>query len=161
MQVDAAGWFQDATKLNHTEIAALLSKKHLAPPWWAQMVAVGYEQARGLRGRYQNCDTSFNASCSRTFDCGMKEIFRACAEDGARKKWLAGDKLVVSKANPGKNVRGKWDGASTVELRFTAKGPGKTQVVADHMNLQDSGDVEKMKAYWAQSFEKLREYISA
>lgn len=146
-------------KLEHTAIAELLSKKHHAPPWWGQMVAVGYEQARGLRGRYQNCDASFNAGCSRTFECSMDEIFRACAADAARKKWLTGDKLVISKANPGKNVRGNWNGESSLEFRFTAKGPGKTQVVVDHMKLADSADVEKMKAYWAKNLERLREQV--
>src|SRR5437660_241351 len=43
--LDAAG----AKKMTHQEIAAHLTEKHDVRPWWTQMIAVTYEQARGLR----------------------------------------------------------------------------------------------------------------
>jgi hypothetical protein len=43
--LDAAG----ARKMTHQEIVAHLRDKHDVRPWWQQMVAVTYEQARGLR----------------------------------------------------------------------------------------------------------------
>ena len=48
--LDRAG----ASTLAHKEIAALLNGKlGVASGWWSRMIAVGYEQARGLRDRYQ------------------------------------------------------------------------------------------------------------
>jgi hypothetical protein len=44
--LDRAG----ARRMPHEEIAALLARKFAVPGWWCQMVTVGYEQARGLRG---------------------------------------------------------------------------------------------------------------
>jgi len=41
--LDQAG----AKKLPHKGIALLLQQKHRLGDWWCQMVAVGYEQARG------------------------------------------------------------------------------------------------------------------
>src|SRR4051794_6251451 len=43
--LDAAG----AKKMTHREIVAHLRDKHDVRSWWQQMVAVTYEQARGLR----------------------------------------------------------------------------------------------------------------
>ena len=36
-------------KLDHKALVAHLDKRHRVDPWWRQMVAVSYEQARGLR----------------------------------------------------------------------------------------------------------------
>ena len=47
--LDAAG----ATGMAHADIARLLVDEHGVAGWWAQTVAVDYEQARGLRGRYE------------------------------------------------------------------------------------------------------------
>ena len=79
--------------------------------------------------------------------------------DSQRKTWLSSDKLLISKINENKTVRGAWDGASRVEIRFTPRGEGKTQIAVDHMNLADSAAVEKMKAFWAKNLEKLREKV--
>jgi hypothetical protein len=152
--LDKAG----AKKMNHTEITTVLQKKFGVPGWWCQMVAVGYEHSRGLRELHESCG-GFSASVSRTLGVAVKPLFAACADDKKRGAWLSGDKLAVSTARPEKAVRGAWDGASRLEIRFYPKGAAKTQVVIDHMKLASSSDVEKMKAYWSESLEKLREFV--
>ncbi len=159
-----AQWFaildkSGAAKFKHPEIADILYSKHKVPGWWAQMISVGYEQARGIRGKYESCNATFSANCSRTFACNVKDVFRAWANDSQRKTWLSSDKLSNSKVNENKTVRGAWDGASRVEIRFTPRGEGKTQIAVDHMNLADSAAVEKMKAFWAKNLENLREKV--
>jgi hypothetical protein len=47
--LDKAG----ARKMPHKDIACLVYEKHQVSGWWAQMVTVGYEQARGLRQKHQ------------------------------------------------------------------------------------------------------------
>src|SRR5919199_6695774 len=46
--LDKAG----AAKWPHKQIASFLHEQECGD-WWSQMVAVGYEQARGLRGKHQ------------------------------------------------------------------------------------------------------------
>lgn len=151
--LDKAG----AKKMNHAEITTVLHEKYGVPGWWCQMVAVGYEHSRGLRELHES-GAGFSASVSRTFDVALKPLFAACADDKKRGAWLKGDKLVVSTARPEKTVRGAWDGASRMEIRFYPKGAAKTQVVIDHMKLNSSADVGKMKEFWSESLERLREY---
>jgi hypothetical protein len=151
--LDKAG----AKKMNHSQITDVLQKKFDVPDWWCQMVAVGYEHSRGLRELHESC-AGFSASVSRTFGLALKPLFAACADDKKRRAWLSEDKLVVSTARPEKTVRGAWDGASRLEMRFYPKGAAKTQVVIDHMKLTSSADVEKMKAFWSENLERLREF---
>jgi hypothetical protein len=151
--LDKAG----AKKMNHTEITTVLHGKFGVPGWWCQMIAVGYEHSRGLRELHESC-AGFSASVSRTLGIGVKPLFAACADDKKRGAWLSEDKLAVSTARPEKAVRGAWDGASRLEIRFYPKGAAKTQVVIDHMKLASSSDVEKMKAFWSENLERLREF---
>jgi hypothetical protein len=151
--LDKAG----AKKMNHTEITTVLQKKFGVPGWWCQMVAVGYEHSRGIRQLHQS-SAGFSASVSRTLGVALKPLFAACADDKKRRAWLSEDKFVVSTARPEKTVRGAWDGASRLEIRFYPKGATKTQVVIDHMKLASSSDVERMKAFWSENLERLREH---
>jgi hypothetical protein len=153
--LDGAG----AKKMNHTEIATVLHEKYDVPGWWCQMVAVGYEHSRGLRELHQSA-AGFSASVSRTFDVAVKPLFAACADDKNRAAWLKGDKLVITTARPEKTVRGSWDGTSCMEIRFYPKGATKTQVVIDHMKLNNSDEVAKMKAFWSENLERLREFAA-
>lgn len=151
--LDKAG----AKKMNHTQITDVLHEKYGVPGWWCQMVAVGYEHSRGLRELHQS-SAGFSASVSRTFDVALKPLFTACADDKKRQAWLTGDKLLISTARPEKAVRGVWGGESRMEIRFYPKGATKTQVVIDHMKLESSADVERMKAFWSENLERLREF---
>jgi hypothetical protein len=151
--LDKAG----AKKMNHTEIATVLHEKYGVPGWWCQMVAVGYEHSRGLRQLHES-SAGFSAGVSRTLGVGVKELFAACADDKRRGAWLKGDKLVISTARPEKTVRGAWDGANRLEIRFYPKGATKTQIVIDHMKLASRAEVEKIKAFWSESLERLREF---
>jgi hypothetical protein len=157
-----AEWFPildkaSAKKMNHLQILSLMQEKFKVPGWWSQMVAVGYEHSRGLREIYESCG-GFSANISRTLAIGVKSLFAACADDKKRATWLKGDALVISTSRPGKTIRGAWNGASRLEIRFYSKGAAKTQVVIDHMKLSSGPEVEKMKAFWAQNLERLREF---
>lgn len=59
-QLDAA----DGHTIGHTAIAAWLVDAGV-DPWWAQSVAIGYEQSRGLRVPGQRSDGTFAVSASR------------------------------------------------------------------------------------------------
>ena len=151
--LDKAG----AKKMNHTQIFNLMQEKFKVPGWWSQMVAVGYEHSRGMREIYESCG-GFSANISRTLGIAVRPLFAACADDKKRAAWLKDDALVISTARPEKTIRGAWHVGSRLEIRFYPKGAEKTQVVIDHMKLNSRVDVEKMKAFWAENLERLREY---
>ena len=58
--LDKAG----ARTRSHARIAAFLRERQRLPSWWCQMVAVGYEQARGLRAKHERPD-GYAVSVSR------------------------------------------------------------------------------------------------
>ncbi len=54
----------DGRTIGHTAIAAHLVRVGV-DPWWAQGIAIGYEQSRGLRIPGQRSDGTFAVSASR------------------------------------------------------------------------------------------------
>jgi hypothetical protein len=154
-----AEWFKildkaGAKKMKHQEITAVLRERGVGP-WWNQMVAVGYEQERGLREKFQKCTGEFSASGSRTLAAPMAKAFAAWTDDKLRKKWLPDGKLEITTATPGKWVRGRW-GDSRLSVGFYAKGGAKTQVAVDHGKLADSKESAKMKDYWFAALNSLQ-----
>ncbi len=150
--LDKAG----AVKMSHKEIAALLGEKHKCPPWWRQMVAVGYEQERGLREKNQKSD-GFSASASKTIGVPVETLFAAWTDDKRRARWLPDVTLQIRKATPPKSVRISWgDGKTNVNANFYAKGEAKSQVALEHEKLSNQDEVTRKKAYWAEALERLK-----
>src|SRR5213080_5057440 len=81
--LDAAG----AKKMTHQEIVAHLHDKHSVRPWWTQMVAVTYEQARGLRDKHEKPE-GFEISVSSTIAAPVAKAYRAWSDEGTRKQCL-------------------------------------------------------------------------
>ena len=70
--LDRAG----AKKMTHQQIAAHLDEHCGVGPWWTQMVAVNYEQARGLRDKHQKPE-GFEISVSRTIAAPVGKALKA------------------------------------------------------------------------------------
>ena len=120
--LDAAG----ARAMDHQSIAAYLYKQLRLPGWWAQMVTVGYEQARGRRQKHQR-PSGYEISRSKTFDVPLAKLFAAWQDKQRRGRWLKEAKLVIRKATPNKSLRITWaDGKTSVEALFHAKGDNKS-----------------------------------
>ena len=149
--LDAAG----AKKMTHQEIAAHLSEKHGVRPWWTQMVAVTYEQARGLREKHEK-PQGFEISVSRTIDAPVGKAFKAWTVEKTRKQWLPAT-FEICKATTNKSLRITWeDGNTSLAVAFLPKGAGKSQVVAQHGKLPDAKAAAKMKKFWAEALERLK-----
>ena len=101
--LDKAG----ARKKSHREIAEFLHAHHALASWWAQMVAVGYEQARGRRQKHQKPD-GFEVSVSRTIAAPVAAAFAAWKDAAQREKWLPRTPLAIRKATPHKSIRIRW-----------------------------------------------------
>jgi uncharacterized protein YndB with AHSA1/START domain len=154
--LDAAG----AKKMSHQEIVAHLSEKHGVRPWWTQMVAVTYEQARGLRDKHEKPE-GYEISVSRTIDTPISKAFKAWTDEKTRKKWLPSD-LAIRKSTANKSLRITWEeGKSSVAVAFLAKGKDKTQVVAQHSKLPSAKAAAKMKTFWAKALDSLKEFLES
>jgi uncharacterized protein YndB with AHSA1/START domain len=152
--LDAAG----AKKMTHREIVAHLSEKHGVGPWWQQMVAVTYEQARGLRDKHEK-PAGYEISVSRTIEAPVGKAFKAWTDEKVRKQWLPTN-LTIRKPTPNKSLRITWeDGQTSVAVAFLPKGPGKSQVVAQHSKLPDAKGAAKMKKFWSQALDRLKEVL--
>ena len=151
--LDAAG----AKKMTHQEIVAHLRDKHDVRPWWQQMVAVTYEQARGLREKHEK-PGGYEISVSRTIEAPVTRAFKAWADEKTRQRWLV-EKVSVRKSTANKTLRITWNDDTDVAVAFYPKGEGKCQVVAQHAKLKDAKAGEKMKKFWADALGRLKELL--
>ena len=153
--LDKAG----AKKMNHREIARYLSTKQGVGPWWQQMATVTYEQARGLREKYQT-PGGYQISVRRTVNTPLAKLYKSFANEKARNAWLGEDGLVVRKATANKSMRVTWnDGKTSLEIGFYAKANEKAQVAVQHSKLPNAKASEKMKAFWARALDRLRDSL--
>jgi uncharacterized protein YndB with AHSA1/START domain len=153
--LDAAG----ARRMLHKEIAAYLHSEHSVPPWWSQMVTVGYEQARGMREKHQKSD-GYSAGSSRTIGAPVSALYRAWHDGRTRSRWLGAD-LDVRKATPERSMRITWAGGTNVEVNFASKGAGKSHVSVQHGKLPSAREVARMKAFWTEALDRLKSTLEA
>lgn len=151
--LDAAG----AAKMNHKEIVTYIGKAYQVKPWWQQMVTVTYEQERGMRALHQKPE-GYEISVSKTIAVSLAELYNAFEDEKARNDWLPDTPITIHKSTPEVSMRITWtDGQKSLSVNFYDKGQDKSQVVVQHMKLTDAKEAEKMKAYWAQALERLKE----
>jgi hypothetical protein len=157
--LDGAG--AAARKLDHSRMWELVMQSLPdSAGWWGQMVAVGYERARGIREKNESCNGDFQATVSKTFQVPLFAAFAAWADAALRENWLDAPGLDFTKLNMGKNIRARWPDGSRLDIRFNETGSGKCQIVVDTMKLADAAAVQNAKAFWQSQFEKLGQYLS-
>ncbi|CAN5878075.1 hypothetical protein BH18ACI4_BH18ACI4_27630 [soil metagenome] len=153
--LDKAG----AKEMSHQDIVKLLDSKHEVGRWWQQMVTVTYEQARGLREKHEK-PGGYQISVSRTVNVPLENPYKAVANEKSRGSWLREGGLVVAKVTANKSMRGTWkDGKTSLEVSFSPKGDAKSQIVVQHSKLLDAKAAAKMKTFWGQALDRLRENL--
>lgn len=152
--LDAAG----AAKWPHAEIASWLHEEKGIPGWWCQMVTVGYERARGLRVKHQTA-RGFEISRSSTIAASASKLFEAWSERRKRERWMDDPDFTIRTSTRPKTLRITWgDGATNLEVALYPKGAGKTQVTLQHSKLASAADAARMKEYWGEQLERLKEF---
>ena len=145
-----------AKAMPHRDIARLLHSKFEVPAWWSQMVAVGYEQARGLRQVHQNA-MGFSANASRTINANLDALYAAWSEPLKRAQWLPAAPIEIRRSTDGKSLRITWTlGPSNVDVGFFAKGPQKSTVQVEHSKLEDEAAAALQKDYWSEALLRLK-----
>jgi len=153
--LDRAG----AKRMNHAQIAACLYEKWSLPGWWSQMVAVGYEQARGLREVHER-PSGYEISVSRTVGVPVSVLYRAWVDRKTRSRWLLNTPITIRKANANKSLRVTWaDNKTSLEVNFYRKGTTRTQVTVQHAKLADSKAAAKMRTYWSSTLDGLKQLL--
>lgn len=148
-----------ATARTHAEIADWLVTEHEVPGWWAQSVAVAYEQARGMRAPGQKSDGLFSAGGSRTVAVPVERLFDAFADDQMREEWLPGVKVRVRTATAPKSFRADWADGTRIVVGFTPKGEAKAHVGLQHERLPDADAAAQLKAYWRERLAALKQLL--
>jgi len=136
---------QSANKLPHKEIALLLHRLGVVD-WWAQMIAVGYEQARGLRVPHQKPE-GFEISVTLTVNAPLPLVESSFTDQSLRRQWLP-EVESFRKHTTGKNLRFNFGGDSLVAVNFYAKGLEKCQVSLQHSKLSDEKKAGELKGLW-------------
>ncbi len=153
------GWFVILNKANanampHQDVANLLYTKYKVPGWWAQMITVEYERARGGRKKHERPD-GFSVSVSKTITVDLAAAYRAFADAKMRVKWTPKGKAEPTTCTANKYWRAKWNGGARLEVGFYAKGAGKSQITIQISKLAKKSDVERQRAAWKAAVEKL------
>ena len=157
-------WFElldksGARKMTHQEIVKHLNTEQGVGPWWQQMVTVAYEHERGLRGKGER-PYGYQISVSRTVNAPLGNLYEAFGDGTSRRRWLQEDGLVARTATANKSMRVTWnDRKTTLEINFYPKGEDKSQVVVQHSKLPDARAAAKMKKFWGQALDRLRESL--
>jgi uncharacterized protein YndB with AHSA1/START domain len=149
-----------AQAMSHREIVAVLAKQHGLGPWWRQMVAVGYEQAKGLRAKHEK-PAGFEISRSKTIKAPVDDVYEAWGNARRRAQWLPGARLTIRKATENKTLRVTWGDGSNLEVSLHPKGAAKTQIAVQHGKLENARAAAKQKAFWGEAFDRLAELLEA
>ncbi|HEU4387335.1 MAG TPA: SRPBCC domain-containing protein [Blastocatellia bacterium] len=160
-----AEWFAilnkaGAKKMSHKAIAQYLHDELNCPPWWSQMVTVGYEQKSGRRETHQKPE-GYQVSVSRTLNTTAASLDKAWQNSRTRDRWLA-EPIEIRRSTAKKSLRITWkDKKTSVDVNFYPKGDGKCQVTVQHSKLKDSRAATRMKAFWADALDRLRSVLKA
>ena len=173
--LDAAG----ATGFDHQEIVTHLERHHPeTDSWWRQSIAVGYEQARGMRELGETA-SGFQVSVQRSvpgdaesawrrIETSPESLFGGPLEltEGTRFEMPAGDGVMAARGEvrvvkPGDRIRMTWqpidwEAPALVQVTLLESTSGKTAVNVFVEKLPDAERREIARAHWRSALERLR-----
>jgi len=153
------GW--GAATWKHREIAKRIAAELAIEPlaWNAQAIALSYERARGLRAPGEHED-GFAVTVSRTVGAPVERLYGAFVDPAERAAWLPGAELRERTATAPRRARFDWgDDGSRVQVAFDPKDGGRGVASLQHRRLPDAAAAERMKAYWRERLEALKEQL--
>jgi uncharacterized protein YndB with AHSA1/START domain len=145
-----------AAERTHAEIARWLVDQEGVSNWWSQMVTVAYEQARGRRLPHERPD-GFTITASKTVAVPVADLFAAVSDDTRRARWLPDAPLRLRTSTAPKSARYDWeDGATRVNVGFTARSETTSTIALSHERLPDPDAAEEMKRWWRERLAELK-----
>ena len=175
--LDVAG----AQDMDHKQIVAHVAETDPeVSSWWQQTIAVGYEQARGMRVVGETADTGFQVGVRRSADVELDAVWDLLVsrpdlwlgegatvtfDEGATYDVPAGGSGPaatgeVRVVKPGNRLRlswhpADWDAPATVQLRLSRTSTGKTTLGAHLEKLPDAEAREQMGERWRGAVERV------
>ena len=166
-----------AHEMNHKEIVALIAGPgELSNGWWQQSVAVGYEQARGLRVVGQTSGADYQIGVQKTLAVSVDQAWNLLTEGQGRDIWLGSvERLEFRKGEQYHTAEGVWGEIRSVapeqRIRLTWCRAGLAQAATLQIYLAPSGEKtsvrfhqerlsspeerERMRQHWREVLEGL------
>ncbi|WP_241156103.1 hypothetical protein [Leucobacter chromiireducens] len=145
----------DAATLPHPEIARIARAELPAdlanPDWWAQGIAIAYEQHAGLRVPGQSSTGTFRVSASRTLPLDRDAAIAAWREahgDRAEHLGHAAGEPRPSRTEKRSFWRFDLAGAGRVEVSATPKDQDRAVLTVSLEGLPDGDRIEEWRAHW-------------
>jgi uncharacterized protein YndB with AHSA1/START domain len=174
---------EGAGEMPHKEIARLLSDKgYIENAWWCQMVANGYELARGRRVTGETISAGFEIGVRKTYAVSPQKAWELITQPAGMKIWLGnvsklplvkgqtyqtevGTKGEIRSIAPGKRLRLTWQPSdrqtpSTVQVS-NDQGGNNTTIGFHQEKLAGEKEREEMRAHWKEVLDKLQELIES
>jgi hypothetical protein len=142
----------------HRDVVHHLVTRHELTPWWAQMVCVGYEQARAPRAAPET-PSGIEISVQRTLDASASDIFRAF-NDPTRRQWSAVPDYLVRTAVAPRSLRIGMPDGSIVRVVIERKGNTRCAVAVQHGQLADIAAADRAREQWRDSLARLAGLLS-
>lgn len=171
-----------ARSMDHKAIVALLAGPGgLSNGWWQQSVAVGYEQARGLRVVGQTSAGGFQIGVQMTLPASTDEAWDVMMEGPGRDLWLGtadgiefrkgeryrtseGASGEVRSVAPGERVRLTWASPALAHpstLQVTILPSGEKASVRFHQErLSSLEERERMRKHWRGVLQELSRLLN-
>lgn len=148
----------EATSKDHTDIARYVATELGVGDWWAQMLTVGYERARGLRKLHET-KQGFTGNASKTVAVPIEQLYTAFLDESIRDRWLETGFLTLRTAQENRSARFDVTTGGILELWFTDKGM-KSSVALGQSKLADADEVAEWKAFWKERLGRLNKLLT-
>lgn len=146
---------QGARTLSHPKIAtiarAAVPETLANPDWWAQGIAIAYEQYAGLRVPGQSSTGTFRVSASRTLVADRDAAIEVwAAANDTRREHLGHAAGEPRRSRTDKRTFWRLDleGAGRVEVAASAKTDDKIILAVSQEGLPDGDRIEEWRAHW-------------
>ncbi len=160
-------WFEEldragASAWKHKEIAKHLNEGYEVTFWWAQTVAVAYENARGLRDKHEMAD-GYQIQRQKRIDVSAETAWKAWSNVDQRHEWLpeAAEAQVRSVRENKRMIRFDWPDGTRILAGAQPKGEGKYEAGVQQSRLPDAASAETAKEFWAKKLAALKTLLEA
>ncbi len=160
-------WFEEldqagAGAWKHKQIAKHILEGYGITHWWAQTVAVAYQNARGLRDKHEMPD-GYQVQRQKRIDAPVERAWRAWADEELRAKWLpeAAEARVRSLRDDKRMIRLDWPDGTRIMACARPHGDGKCETGVQQSRLADAAAAERAKEYWSAKLTELKATLEA
>lgn len=152
-ELDHAG----AASWPHKQIAKHVHEGYMTTFWWAQSIAVAYENKRGLREKHEMPD-GYQIQRTKRIQASPDAVWKLWTDPERRETWLSesAGAAVRSIREDKRNIRLDWPDGSRVLVGVRALDAEKSECGVQQSKLADATAAEEAKAFWAQKLTELK-----